>query len=435
MITSRAWLISFFLLCAGFSSSVFASGTILQNIVKDTSYYLCQPPNNTFALCTSTYASQLNKLQNATDCYIYSGAWPADFPAGTPVYTTASTGPYWYCPAGGANGTVLLQLISSSTVSCVDPQVPNAAGDACITPPATCGFPSGTVLYSGSYYTPGTSAPTTSCTSNCVMNLSASVGTRDPSGTGWNWTSTMNSTGVACQLNNPSISADYTAYPAASAVSAVPAPAPPVVASAVVPTAPAIAPSDTVDGAAASAVTNANNNTNAANTQKNINDNSTNIQNTINNSSSSIQNNQNSNTTNTINSINSGTAANINGLNNLDHDANIGFGRIHSDLTSSSGVMSSSAISGVVGNQSAAISGLVLDAQNAVVSDETAAGVSSMGWLFNPPINSVCAPFAGVVGGFNVSFDLCPTIANIKLVLSWLFALFGAYRIYMILFS
>jgi hypothetical protein len=55
-------------------------------------------------------------------------------------------------------------------------------------------------------------------------------------------------------------------------------------------------------------------------------------------------------------------------------------------------------------------------------------------WVWTPPVGQ-CSPFAGVVHGFDVSFDLCPTINNIKDALGWVFALFGAIQIYGLIFK
>lgn len=50
-------------------------------------------------------------------------------------------------------------------------------------------------------------------------------------------------------------------------------------------------------------------------------------------------------------------------------------------------------------------------------------------WVWTPPVGT-CVPFAGDVHGFAISWDLCPTIANINDVLGWLFAIFGAWSVY-----
>lgn len=51
-------------------------------------------------------------------------------------------------------------------------------------------------------------------------------------------------------------------------------------------------------------------------------------------------------------------------------------------------------------------------------------------WVWTAPATATCAPFAGTVHGYSISWDLCPTIANIQDVLGWLFALFGCISIY-----
>jgi len=55
-------------------------------------------------------------------------------------------------------------------------------------------------------------------------------------------------------------------------------------------------------------------------------------------------------------------------------------------------------------------------------------------WVWTPPVGS-CAPFAGDVHGFAISWDLCPTINNIRDTLGWLFALFAAIQIYGLIFK
>jgi len=50
-------------------------------------------------------------------------------------------------------------------------------------------------------------------------------------------------------------------------------------------------------------------------------------------------------------------------------------------------------------------------------------------WVWTPPSGS-CSPFAGTVHGYAISWDLCPTIANINSVIGWLFALLGAITTY-----
>lgn len=55
-------------------------------------------------------------------------------------------------------------------------------------------------------------------------------------------------------------------------------------------------------------------------------------------------------------------------------------------------------------------------------------------WVWTPPAGS-CSPSSGSVHGYAVSWDICPTVANIRDVLGWLFALFGAIQIYGQLFK
>lgn len=55
-------------------------------------------------------------------------------------------------------------------------------------------------------------------------------------------------------------------------------------------------------------------------------------------------------------------------------------------------------------------------------------------WVWTPPSGS-CSPFSGDVHGYAISWDLCPTINNIRDVLGWLFAIFAAIEIYGQLFK
>lgn len=54
-------------------------------------------------------------------------------------------------------------------------------------------------------------------------------------------------------------------------------------------------------------------------------------------------------------------------------------------------------------------------------------------WVWTPPVGT-CSPYAGVVHGYAISWDLCPTIDNIRDVLAWLFALAGSWTIYLQMF-
>lgn len=54
-------------------------------------------------------------------------------------------------------------------------------------------------------------------------------------------------------------------------------------------------------------------------------------------------------------------------------------------------------------------------------------------WVWTPPIG-VCAPYSGVVHGYSITFDICPTVAMIREALGFLFALFAAWNIYGLIF-
>jgi len=55
-------------------------------------------------------------------------------------------------------------------------------------------------------------------------------------------------------------------------------------------------------------------------------------------------------------------------------------------------------------------------------------------WVWTPPVGT-CQAFTGNVHGYAISWDMCPTVNNIRDVLAWLFALFGALEIYGQLFK
>lgn len=55
-------------------------------------------------------------------------------------------------------------------------------------------------------------------------------------------------------------------------------------------------------------------------------------------------------------------------------------------------------------------------------------------WVWTPPVGQ-CTPFAGNVREYAISWDLCPTINNIREVLGFIFALFGALQIYGLIFK
>lgn len=54
-------------------------------------------------------------------------------------------------------------------------------------------------------------------------------------------------------------------------------------------------------------------------------------------------------------------------------------------------------------------------------------------WVWTPPVG-VCSPFTGEVSHIPVSWDFCPTINNIRDTIGWLFALFGAWDVYNVMF-
>lgn len=55
-------------------------------------------------------------------------------------------------------------------------------------------------------------------------------------------------------------------------------------------------------------------------------------------------------------------------------------------------------------------------------------------WVWTPPVGE-CTPSSGNVHGVAVSLDICPTVLNIREALGWLFALFGAWTIYLEIFK
>lgn len=55
-------------------------------------------------------------------------------------------------------------------------------------------------------------------------------------------------------------------------------------------------------------------------------------------------------------------------------------------------------------------------------------------WAWTPPIGS-CSAASGTVHGYSVSWDICPTVLNIKAVLGWLMGIFALISIYGELFK
>jgi hypothetical protein len=55
-------------------------------------------------------------------------------------------------------------------------------------------------------------------------------------------------------------------------------------------------------------------------------------------------------------------------------------------------------------------------------------------WVWTPPAGTCTAPSATLHGGVTVSFDYCPMVGNIKDVLGWLFAIFGSWHVWNVLF-
>lgn len=55
-------------------------------------------------------------------------------------------------------------------------------------------------------------------------------------------------------------------------------------------------------------------------------------------------------------------------------------------------------------------------------------------WVWTPPVGE-CTPSSGNIHGVAVSLDICPTVLNIREALGWLFALFGAWTIYLEIFK
>lgn len=78
----------------------------------------------------------------------------------------------------------------------------------------------------------------------------------------------------------------------------------------------------------------------------------------------------------------------------------------------------------------AQLSELVTDAQTGVDSDKS----MFFSWVWSPPVGT-CSPFAGNVRGFEIAWDMCPTIYNIRDVLGWLLALLSAWTVYGQLFQ
>jgi len=68
------------------------------------------------------------------------------------------------------------------------------------------------------------------------------------------------------------------------------------------------------------------------------------------------------------------------------------------------------------------------------ITDEIAEGYSAskgnwFSWVWSPPVG-VCTPYQGSIHGKSVSWNICPYIANVRDVIGWLFALYGAWTVY-----
>lgn len=74
---------------------------------------------------------------------------------------------------------------------------------------------------------------------------------------------------------------------------------------------------------------------------------------------------------------------------------------------------------------------LVTDAKTAQSTTDKSMWFS---WVWTPPIGECVANSVTLTNGHAVSWDICPTVVNIRDVIGWLFALFGAYEIYLQLF-
>lgn len=66
---------------------------------------------------------------------------------------------------------------------------------------------------------------------------------------------------------------------------------------------------------------------------------------------------------------------------------------------------------------------------NDVVTGYNTSKSSWFSWVWTPPVGE-CAPFSGTVHGYSISWNLCPTINNIRDVIGWLFGMFAAITIY-----
>lgn len=55
-------------------------------------------------------------------------------------------------------------------------------------------------------------------------------------------------------------------------------------------------------------------------------------------------------------------------------------------------------------------------------------------WVWTPPVG-LCSPITGTVSGHSISWNLCPYVGNIRDVLGWLMAVFGAWSVYNNLFK
>ena len=69
-----------------------------------------------------------------------------------------------------------------------------------------------------------------------------------------------------------------------------------------------------------------------------------------------------------------------------------------------------------------------------LTSQQTTDKSSWFSWVWTPPVGS-CSPYTGTVHGFAIAWDICPWVNNIRDALGWLFALFGCWNIYGLIFQ
>jgi len=71
----------------------------------------------------------------------------------------------------------------------------------------------------------------------------------------------------------------------------------------------------------------------------------------------------------------------------------------------------------------------ITDFTDAIPADFAQSKNNWFSWVWSPPVGE-CTPYQGSIHGKSVSWNICPYIANVRDVIGWLFALYGAWTVY-----